>query len=168
MVKTKNYLKGRFETGDIPTGADYEDWMDSYWHKSELGQVANGNTQPVTGGAVYAAIAAMKEELEGKMQEMVAEVLSELLESALEAYVTTTALEEVLEDNATKTWVTSQLSDKAEASEVSELKGQIGDTPVKSTVTGDSKETREKVNEMIESLQGSSLLDRVDPLAVAE
>ena len=117
---------------------------------------------------MYAAIAAMKEELEGKMQEMVAEVLSELLESALEAYVTTTALEEVLEDNATKTWVTSQLSDKAEASEVSELKGQIGDTPVKSTVTGDSKETREKVNEMIESLQGSSLLDRVDPLAVAE
>ena len=47
MVKTKNYLKGRFETGDIPTGADYEDWMDSYWHKSELGQVAERCMQPL-------------------------------------------------------------------------------------------------------------------------
>lgn len=56
MIKSKEYLKSRFENGDYPTGEDYENLLDSFWHKSELGQVTEGEERPVSGVAVAAAM----------------------------------------------------------------------------------------------------------------
>ncbi|MDQ1095815.1 MULTISPECIES: hypothetical protein [Chryseobacterium] len=35
MKRDINYLKEKFETNDTPEQADFQDWMDSYWHKDE-------------------------------------------------------------------------------------------------------------------------------------
>ena len=110
MVKTKEYLKSRFETGDIPTGEDYENVFDSFWHKSELGQVADGDARPVSGDAVHDAIVAAISALD--VRSMVQEILAEILPTLLADYVKTTALTAALEGNATQAWVNTQLADK--------------------------------------------------------
>lgn len=60
MIKSKEYLKSRFENGDYPTGEDYENLLDSFWHKSELGQVTEGEERPVSGVAVAAAMKGLR------------------------------------------------------------------------------------------------------------
>lgn len=35
MAADKNLLKSWFETGDIPTQAQFWAWIDAYWHKDE-------------------------------------------------------------------------------------------------------------------------------------
>ncbi len=103
MLKTKEYLKSQFETGDIPTGEDYENLIDSFWHKSELGQVAEGDARPVTGGDVQAAIAAaITAEV---LRPIVESLLSEMLPALLSEFVTGTTLSSALNGVATQTWV---------------------------------------------------------------
>ena len=112
MLKTKEYLKSQFETGDIPTGEDYENLIDSFWHKSELGQVAEGDARPVTGGDVQAAIAAaMTAEV---LRPIVASLLSEMLPALLSEFVTGTTLSSALNGVATQTWVQNQIADKVD------------------------------------------------------
>ena len=106
--KTLVFLKSRFETGDIPTGEDYENLLDSFWHKSDLGRVASGDQRPVTGGAVYEAIASMISR--DTIKAIVAEVLEELLPPLLAEYVTGSALATALSGKATEVWVTQQLA----------------------------------------------------------
>lgn len=112
MIKTKEWLKSVFETGDIPTGEDYENLIDSFWHKSEIGQVADGDARPVTGGSVYTAIVSAIESL--NIRAVVAEILEDMLPTMLANYVTTSALSTALENQATITWVQNQLLAKAD------------------------------------------------------
>lgn len=111
MVKTKEWLESTFETGDIPTGEDYKNLFDSFWHKSEVGHVAEGDTQPVTGGAVYAAITSAIAGL--NIRDTVRELLGEILPALLEEYVKVTTLSNVLSNFATADWVTEMLETKA-------------------------------------------------------
>lgn len=110
MVKTKEYLKSRFETGDIPTGEDYEALLDSYWHRTELGRVADGDAQPVSGGAVYRAMRELltMEALRPLLKELLAEMLPELLND----YVRTDTLNEALRNRPTTAWVNQQLASR--------------------------------------------------------
>ena len=111
MLKTKAYLKSRFETGDVPTGEDYENLIDSFWHKSELGQVASGDARPVTGGAVFAAINSLIDP--DVIKALVAAKLEEILPAILANYVTSTALATAMSGNATQAWVNQQLGNYA-------------------------------------------------------
>lgn len=112
MIKTKEWLKSVFETGDVPTGEDYENLMDSFWHKSETGQVAEGDEQPVTGGAVYAAIALAIAGL--NIRDIVRNLLGEMLPTLLEEYVNVASLSDALSRHATVDWVRTQLDSKAD------------------------------------------------------
>lgn len=51
-IQTRAYLKTKFENGDKPPETDFHDWLDSYWHKSE---VPNGvSVVGAPGGGSYA------------------------------------------------------------------------------------------------------------------
>lgn len=34
-VRTRSYLRSKFENGDKPPQGDFWDWIESFWHKSE-------------------------------------------------------------------------------------------------------------------------------------
>lgn len=112
MIKSKEYLKSRFENGDYPTGEDYENLLDSFWHKSELGQVAEGEERPVSGVAVVAAMKGLRQELESQMVQIIQDILAEMLQEVLAEYVTGTALAAAMKGMATEGWVRTQLADK--------------------------------------------------------
>lgn len=111
-MKTKNWLIERLSDGQTLTGAVLAELLDSYWHKSEMGQVAQGDARPVSGEAVKAALDSILQTLQQNMQQMIAEALPGLLQTALANHVTTEALNTALQNRATQTWVQQQLSDK--------------------------------------------------------
>ena len=111
-MKTKEWLASHLENGDVLTAEVFLELHDSYWHKAEMGQVAQGDEHPVSGHAVAQAIAAMQQELRAAMSQAIAEVLPGLLRTVLANYVTTEALNMALQDRATQSWVQQQLSDK--------------------------------------------------------
>ena len=111
-MKTKNWLIEKLSDGQTLTGAVLAELLDSYWHKAEMGHVAQGDAHPVSGDAVAQAITAMLQELQTAMNQAIAEALPALLQSALANYVTTEALNTALQNRPTQTWVQQQLSDK--------------------------------------------------------
>lgn len=111
-IKTKEWLKSQLEDGDILTAEVIREWLDSYWHKSEMGQVNSGDERPVSGRSVVLAIEEMRKTLEQKMRQVIADALPELLAATLQGYVTSEALNRVLQNIVTQTWVQQQLSDK--------------------------------------------------------
>lgn len=116
MEKTREWLKSVFETGDIPTGDDFADLIDSFWHKGDLGQVAEGDGQPVTGGAVYAALVAVLESI--NIREVVSQLLNEMLPTMLGGYVQTGSIATLVQGLATQSWVSQQLAGKADTASV--------------------------------------------------
>lgn len=112
-IKSREWLKSRFETGDIPTGEDYERLLDSYWHKNETGTVAEGEEYLVTGKAVYEALQSLYDTMLQKMKEWLGENLPELLQQYLQNYVDSAALNAALEDRPTTAWMQRQLEAKA-------------------------------------------------------
>lgn len=111
-MKTKNWLIERLSDGQPLIGAVLAELIDSYWHKAEMGLVAQGDARPVSGEAVKAALDSMLQTLQQNMLQMITEALPGLLQSALANYVTTEALDTALQGRATQTWVQQQLSDK--------------------------------------------------------
>jgi hypothetical protein len=59
-IRSRTYLKGKFETGDVPTQADFYDWLESFLHISE--DLVNDLT---TGGTSKALSAQQGVELKG-------------------------------------------------------------------------------------------------------
>lgn len=143
---TKEYLKERFATGEIPTGEDYDQLLDSYWHKTELGQVEEGDEQLVTGGQVFAAIKDFREELLEEMRRTIAEALPELLGEILAEYVTGNTLSQALNGTASQSWVTQKLAEKVDAE-----------------VLGDALAEKVNISDLTEQLAG-----KVDTSAMAE
>lgn len=111
-MKTKNWLTEKLADGQTLSGEVLAELLDSYWHKSETGQVDEGEECPVSGKEVSLAMAAMAERLEAEMRQAIAEALPELLHEALANYVTEAMLDTKLEGVATEAWVHEQLSDK--------------------------------------------------------
>lgn len=111
-MKTRNWLIERLADGQPLTGAVLAELLDSYWHKSEMGQVAAGEERPVAGKLVSVAIEEMRQILEQKMRQMIADALPGLLAEMLSGYVTSETLAIALSNRATTTWVQQQLSDK--------------------------------------------------------
>lgn len=112
MKRTKEYLKSRFETGDVPTGEDYADLIDSMVHSGDLGNVGEGVEAPVSGDAVQRAMreAIGQIDLEG----LVRKVVKEEVEEAMKNYVTRTTLDRLMGAKADKTWVNSMVEEKAD------------------------------------------------------
>ena len=135
-MKTKNWLIEKLSDGQTLTGAVLAELLDSYWHKAEMGQVAQGDARPVSGEAVKAALDGLFQTLQQNMQQMIAEALPGLLQSALTNYVTTEALNTALQGRATQTWVQQQLSDKVSQQAVMDsLAEKVGVSALEDKVT---------------------------------
>lgn len=124
-MKTIEWLKSRLENGDILTQEVVEEWLASFWHKSELGQVAEGDTRPVTGNAVAAYVATkLTVEL---IKPIVEGLLREMLPTLLEGCVTSDTLTEAVRGMVTEQWVRNVIADKADLAAVNTaLAGKAG------------------------------------------
>lgn len=127
-MKTKEWLASHLENGDVLTAEVLRELLDSYIHKSELGQVANGDERVVSGDAVAAAIEAAERRIIQAVGNMVSDILAQMLPGMLANYVTSAGLTAALVDMATKTWVNDQISGLATASDVNESLNQHDDT----------------------------------------
>lgn len=127
-MKTKEWLASHLENGDVLTAEVLLELLDSYIHKSEFGQVADGETRVVSGGDVMAAIGAAERRILQAVGNMVSDILAQMLPGMLANYVTSAGLTAALSDMATKTWVNDQISGLATASDVNESLNQHDDT----------------------------------------
>ena len=127
-MKTKEWLASHLENGDVLTAEVLLELLDSYIHKSEFGQVADGETRVVSGGDVMAAIGAAERRILQAVGNMVSDILAQMLPGMLANYVTSAGLAAALADMATKTWVNDQISGLARTSDVNESLNQHDDT----------------------------------------
>ena len=127
-MKTKEWLASHLENGDVLTAEVLFELLDSYIHKSEFGQVADGETRVVSGGDVMAAIGAAERRILQAVGNMVSDILAQMLPGMLANYVTSAGLASALADMATKTWVNDQISGLARTSDVNESLNQHDDT----------------------------------------
>lgn len=111
-MKTIEWLKSQLENGDVLTQEVIVEWLDSFWHKTELGQVAEGDERPVTGGAV-ADYVATKLTVE-IIKPIVADLLREMLPTLLENYITGDTLTEAVSGKVSEQWVRNLIADKAD------------------------------------------------------
>lgn len=111
-MKTIEWLKSQLENGDVLTQEVIVEWLDSFWHKTELGQVAEGDERPVTGGAV-ADYVATKLTVE-IIKPIVAALLREMLPALLENYITGDTLTEAVSGKVSEQWVRNLIADKAD------------------------------------------------------
>lgn len=128
MIRTREYLKSRFENGDVPTAEDYADLIDSFFHKNEQGEVSEGEEWPVSGKAVYEAIReAVREAIEGlDVASLVREAQEEVLPEMMEDYVKKATYNTAVAALAPKAWVELQLSAKADEEDLEErLEGVV-------------------------------------------
>jgi hypothetical protein len=115
-MKTIEWLKSQLEDGDILTQEVVEEWLASFWHKSELGQVAEGDARPVTGNAVAAYVATkLTVEL---IKPIVEGLLREMLPTLLGNYVTGDTLAEAVSGTVSEQWVRNLVADKADLTAV--------------------------------------------------
>lgn len=115
-MKTIEWLKSQLEDGDILTQEVIGEWLASFWHKSELGQVAEGDARPVTGNAV-AAYVATKLTVE-VIKPIVEGLLREMLPTLLGNYVTGDTLAEAVSGTVSEQWVRNLVADKADLTAV--------------------------------------------------
>jgi len=55
-IRSRNVLKAWFENGDFPTGTQFADWIDSFFHKSEdVAAVLAWTTVPASSSAAGTA-----------------------------------------------------------------------------------------------------------------
>lgn len=111
-MKTKEWLASHLENGDVLTAEVLLELLDSYIHKSEFGQVADGDARPVSGEAVKKALDVILQTLQQNMQQMIAEALPGLLQTELANYVTTEALNTDLQNRATQTCATTAVGQR--------------------------------------------------------
>ena len=125
-MKSKEWLKDALSDGQTLTGEVLAELLDSLWHKSEMGSVAQGDEQPVSGGAVADALTSMLEKLSEKMQELVEAAVDKVLADKLADYLTKTAYDDGVEQNRTaeRQWVTNQVADLVKKEEVAESLAQ--------------------------------------------
>lgn len=115
-MKTIEWLKSQLEDGDILTQEVIGEWLASFWHKSELGQVAEGDARPVTGNAVAAYVATkLTVEL---IKPIVEGLLREMLPTLLGNYVTGDTLAEAVSGTVSEQWVRNLVADKADMTAV--------------------------------------------------
>ncbi len=115
-MKTIEWLKSQLEDGDILTQEVIGEWLASFWHKSELGQVAEGDARPVTGNAVAAYVATkLTVEL---IKPIVEGLLREMLPTLLGNYVTGDTLAEAVSGTVSEQWVRNLVADKADLTAV--------------------------------------------------
>lgn len=115
-MKTIEWLKSQLEDGDILTQEVIGEWLASFWHKTELGQVAEGDARPVTGNAVAAYVATkLTVEL---IKPIVEGLLREMLPTLLGNYVTGDTLAEVVSGTVSEQWVRNLVADKADLTAV--------------------------------------------------
>ncbi len=115
-MKTIEWLKSQLEDGDILTQEVVEEWLASFWHKSELGQVAEGDARPVTGNAVAEYVATkLTVEL---IKPIVEGLLREMLPTLLGNYVTGDTLAEAVRGTVSEQWVRNLVADKADLTAV--------------------------------------------------
>lgn len=147
-----------FETGDIPTGGDYADIMDSFVHKDDLGTVAEGDESPVSGGAVYAAIQNIMEMID--LRGMVVSLLEEMLPEILEGYVQESSLQAAMEGLASQGWVTQQIAGKADTASVNTALAAKADATetYSKTETDQLLEGKAGVNEVYTKTETDQLL----------
>ena len=133
-----------FETGDIPTGGDYADIMDSFVHKDDLGTVAEGDESPVSGNAVYIAIRNILDMID--LRGMVLDLLTEILPDLLNDYVQSESLQSALEGLASQSWVEQQIAGKADATSVNTALGAKADADTTYTKTETDQLLEAKAN----------------------
>lgn len=115
-MKTIEWLKSQLEDGDILTQEVIGEWLASFWHKSELGQVAEGDARPVTGNAVAAYVATkLTVEL---IKPIVEGLLREMLPTLLGNYVTGDTLAEAVSGTVSEQWVRNLVANKADLTAV--------------------------------------------------
>lgn len=115
-MKTIEWLKSQLEDGDILTQEVIGEWLASFWHKTELGQVAEGDARPVTGNAVAAYVATkLTVEL---IKPIVEGLLREMLPTLLGNYVTGDTLAEAVSGTVSEQWVRNLVADKADLTAV--------------------------------------------------
>lgn len=115
-MKTIEWLRSQLEDGDILTQEVIGEWLASFWHKSELGQVAEGDARPVTGNAVAAYVATkLTVEL---IKPIVEGLLREMLPTLLGNYVTGDTLAEAVSGTVSEQWVRNLVADKADLTAV--------------------------------------------------
>lgn len=132
-MKTIEWLKSQLEDGDILTQEVVEEWLASFWHKSELGQVAEGDARPVTGDAVAAYVATkLTVEL---IKPIVEGLLREMLPTLLGNYVTGDTLAEAVSGTVSEQWVRNLVADKADLTAVNTALADKADASVVYTKT---------------------------------
>jgi len=94
--QTVTYLKGKYNTGDMPTEQDFHDWLDSYFHKTDTvpkAQIEDGEpiTQLIATNGTYALAA-------GKMIEL---IVFEDVSSGTVEVGTTAGASDIIDDNLT-------------------------------------------------------------------
>ncbi len=132
-MKTIEWLRSQLEDGDVLTAETIGEWLASFWHKSEMGQVDEGETRPVSGDAVAAYVAA-KLAVE-TLKPIVAGLLQEMLPTLLEGYVTGETLREALNGMVTGQWVQNLIADKADLTAVNTALADKADASVVYTKT---------------------------------
>ena len=121
-MKTKEWLRSRLEDGDILSAEVLSELLESYWHKNEIGQVADGDERPVVGGQVSEAMKKLQDNLLGTITKVIDEYLSLHLPELLNAYIKQEALSSILEerDKVLREWVQGQLATFAKNEDVDE------------------------------------------------
>lgn len=162
-IRTKEWLKSRFETGDVPTQEDYERLLDSYWHKTEMGRVARGEGYPVSGEAVAEAIEQMHRDIEERMRRMIAEMLPELLREALagSGYVTSDTVNRLMQGQATQGWVREQLNDFATKQAVTDSLAEKVSTTRMTELLADKVDTATLTDRLSKKVDVSTLTERL-------
>lgn len=91
--------------------------MDSFFHKSEIGNVAIGSGGLVTGDAVAKAITEALRTFAGQLSGLINERLPGLLENRLSGFIDAQTLQSRISGLVTMEWLANQLSTKVDASE---------------------------------------------------
>lgn len=115
-MKTIEWLRSQLEDGDVLTAEVIGEWLASFWHKSEMGQVDVGETKPVSGDAVATYVAAKL--VEETLKPIVAGLLEVMLPPLLANYVNSETLAAALSGKATESWVQNLIAGKADTVDV--------------------------------------------------
>lgn len=121
-MRTREWLKSNLENGDILRGEVLAELLDSYFHKTDTGNVERGDTQLVTGGSVYAALQSMHDSIISEIQTIIRRELENMLPLMLANYLTVEQHDE--QKNALieqeRRWVLTKIADLAKNEDVEE------------------------------------------------
>lgn len=135
-MRTREWLKQNLENGNILRAEVLAELLDSYFHKTETGYVEKGDTQPVTGGSVYAALQEMRASIISEIKTIIREELEDMLPRMLTNYMTIEQYDKQRNAliEAERRWVLRKLADFAKNEDVEE-RFRLNDDELKKEIT---------------------------------